>query len=286
MKTHQSRPPKRRPVLYAVDGNWYLHRIFHTQFESPDKGYHIAKRLVAIVCKDALAVKASRIVVAFDGARLFRYKIYPEYKANRVRNAGESPYDYLGRVIEAFAECGIPTVQISKHEADDVLCSVATQYRDTYDVYVGCRDKDAHQYVTDGVFLYDSSAKPEPRVIGSKAPYLTIKDITGMSPRQFLAHQLLTGDKVDNIPMLMAVAKAKKGLIKHGSFQNWKSQDADFAEFVRENAEALRLNRKLVELVTDIDIDVPAIKWNNDRKLPMPYQALKAYNNPLSKGLF
>lgn len=269
--------------IFGVDGNWYLHRLYYTQFESPDKGRHIAKRFVSIVCKDALAVKANRILVAFDGARVFRYKLYDGYKGTREKSTGEGPYDYLGLVIEAFAECGIPVLQISKYEADDVLCSLGVQHAsEDIEVVIGTKDKDANQYVSDYVSLYDSSAKPEPKAF-------TVEDLletTGFSPRQYLTHQLLTGDKIDNIPRLMMPAEVKRNLLKHGSFKAWKEQDKVFAKFVKANAEALKLNQKLVQLVSDIEIDVPKIAWSTDQKLPAQYLALKAFCNPRSKGLF
>ena len=278
-----------KPRILGIDGNWYLHRIYHTQYDSPTKGKQIAKRFVAMICKDALALKASRILVAFDGARIFRYKIYEQYKGNREHSTGESPYDYLAEVIEALAECGIPCVQISKYEADDVLCSLATQYTDKYDVYIGCRDKDAYQYVNEGVTLYDPSAKPVPRFIVHRPTsnsQVTVKSLTGLTPRQFLTLQLLSGDGIDNIPALMRVAAVKKGLRKYRTFKKWKEADEEFATFVQDNAEALRLNRKLVQLVADIPIEVPAIKWNADPQLPPQYQALNGFCNPRSRGLF
>jgi 5'-3' exonuclease len=221
--------------------------------------------------------------VAFDGARVFRYKIYAGYKGNREHSTGEGPYDYLQPVVAALAECGIPCIQISKYEADDVLCSLGVQFGSpTTQVVIGTRDKDANQYLSKYVNLYDSSFKPNGRSFTEQ----TLLESTGFSPRQYLTHQLLTGDKIDNIPRLLTPVLVKKNLLKYGSFRGWKENDKAFAHFVKTHQVELKLNRQLVELVPTIELDVPSVRWSSDKNLPAQYLALKSFANPRSKGLF
>jgi 5'-3' exonuclease len=272
--------------LFAVDGNWYLHRIFHTQYKTANMAGAIANRFIQLICKDALAVKATRLVVAFDGNSIFRFSIFPDYKSGRKKakeaSGKESPYVYLPTLLSLLAEYGIPVIQKSRYEADDILRSIVSQEKDEFEVWIGCRDKDAYQYVSDGVFLYDSSFKPQPRTLNAQK----IKELTGYTPKQFLAYQLLYGDEIDSIPNLMKPAQIKKGLATYGSLKKWRSSDKQFASFWKKNEEALKLNAKLVRLVDGIELEIPAVKFIKDDMLPSAYIAYAAFCKPKSKGLF
>jgi len=282
MKTKPNTSTKVR--IFAVDGNFYLHRIFHTQYQTRDMASAIANRFVAIICKDALAVKAKKLIVAFDGNKIFRYDVYKDYKANRIEkkeaSGKESPYIYLPKVLELLADYGIPVIQKAKYEADDILCSIATQYVDTYEIFVGCRDKDAYQYVKPGVKLYDSTHKPNPRTLETA----DIVKATNLKPRQFLSYQLLYGDKIDNIPKLMNPAFIIKGLKIHGNLKQWRLADKDFAKFWDKNLSQLKLNAKLVRLVSTLDVSVPEVKWSKDDFCSAAYVAYAAFCK--SKSLF
>lgn len=288
-----------KDVLFVIDGNFYLHRIFHTQsFESKDPATSMARRLVGLICKDAIAVKAKRLLVAFDGPNVFRYKLYSQYKANRknkdtepdlIHNkdglvADSSPYEHLAFIRTYLADCGIPCVQMSQYEADDILCSVATQNRN---VVVGNKDKDAFQYLLrPDISLYDSSFKekgqPKPRTILMD----DVEAIFGVGPGLALDLQTLTGDGIDNIPQIVSRAKAIKGLKQWGSIKNWLENDDQFKALLVKNKPVLMLNRKLVRLKNDIRVEIPMIKWNRHPDMVTSYVQFRDFCNPKSKGLF
>jgi 5'-3' exonuclease len=266
--------------VLGVDGNWYLHRIFHTQqFEPRDEQVSQAKRFLSLICKDAGAVKAKRILVAFDGWSIFRYKVYNKYKANRENSGSSGVYDHLQYLKDYLGLCGIPVVHLKQYEADDVLCSLGTQYKN---VIIGCRDKDAYQYVSSTASLYDSSAKPTPKKIGVQE----IKDVIGLSPNQCCDYQTLVGDKIDNIPQLMRPAEAKIGLHEWGSIKKWATKDGVFRVWCRDNVDQLNINRKLVRLISTIPIEVSPIKWNSEELVTRSYLDYKAFADSKSKGLF
>jgi DNA polymerase-1 len=283
----------------AVDGNFYIHRVFHTQSEhTKDMAAAISYRLLALICKDALAARATRVLVAFDGPDVFRHKLVDSYKANRKKDDGEvdlihnkeglvsedGPYKYLTEVCAYIAAAGIPVVQFSAYEADDVLASVAAN---NPDVALLTRDKDAYQVLRTGVIQYDSTfkvkGKPVPRTIRAN----DVEKIFGVPPEQCVDLQTLTGDGVDNVPRLIRKDVAIRGLKKHFSLKNWLEEDDMLKEKLRPMKHQLNLNRKLVKLVTTLDVDVPAIRWVPEaRKWPSAYFALKDFCNPKSKGLF
>jgi len=283
--------------IFAGDGNWLLHRIYHTQRNvDGGSGPAIANRLVALICKDALAVKATRVLVAFDGPNVFRHKLTSSYKSNRNKEeAGEvdlitnkdglvdGPYIFLEHVRVLLAELGLPCVQKNEYEADDILASVAAQ---NDDVVLGTKDKDSLQCLRPGVIQYDSSFKlkgePKPRTLTHK----DVESVFGVPASLCVALQTLVGDGIDNIPTIVSRAKAVKGLKEHGSIKKWVDADPAIRKLLSDNMKQLRLNKQLVTLVSDIRVDIPPVKWNPGSDLPLSYIRYREFLNPKSKGLF
>jgi DNA polymerase-1 len=238
-------------------------------------------------------------LVAFDGPNVFRYKLYSQYKANRKKKeldepdlihnkdglvADSSPYEHLEAIRVYLADCGIPCVQKSQYEADDILCSVATQNKN---VVCGNKDKDAFQYVLrPDISLYDSSFKEK----GQPKPRTTlmgdVEAIFGVKPDLALDLQTLVGDSIDNIPTILSKAKAIKGLKQWGSIRSWLDNDKDFRALMVANKPTLMLNRKLVRLKDDIRVEIPAIRWNRHPDMVTSYIQFRDFCNPKSKGLF
>lgn len=269
-------------AVFGVDGNWYLHRVVHSQFwESKDEQLSQAARFLGMICKDAAAVKAKRIFVAFDGNKIFRYKVYKGYKANREDSGESKVYEHLAFVIDYLRKkAGIPVVHDARYEADDWMASLGTQWEGP--VFIGCRDKDAYQYVKKGIVLYDSGAKPEPRKIDSA----WIKNEFGITGKQFLDYQTLIGDQIDCVPRLMKESEAIKGLKKYGSIKEWAEGSPRMMKWCRTHQAELLRNRKLVRLVRDLQIDVPPIKWNTEDKMTKSYYALQNLQSVKTKSLF
>ena len=267
----------------GVDGNWVLHRAFHTQnYKAEDPGAIIMRNFVSMVSKDAILAKASHVLVAFDGARIFRHKLVDNYKANRpVSEDGRSPYDYLDGVLTYLSECGIPYRQHHKYEGDDILCTLA--HTTEGPLFISTKDKDSYQYVTPRIRLIDGTVKPDPRVL----KYDDIEKVFGVKPELALDLQTLIGDKMDNVPELVGRAAAIKGLKKWGSLKKWLAGDAEFRRSMRDKQEALKLNRKLVRLVSDIpDVKAEVPKWNKSSEMCNAYIAWRNFANPRSRGLF
>lgn len=267
----------------AFDGNWYLHRIFHTSPESAAES--ICSRFIGLVCADALALRATKILVAFDGPRIFRYKLYKPYKANRAKSSGV--YDSLGRLLEYLSYLSIPTIQLAQYEADDVLASLATSF---HPITLCTRDKDMFQCLSSSkIRLYDSAAKPRPEV----RDRMSIEVHTGLKPELHRQYQALIGDKIDNIPSLMGPATAKKGLKTYGSISNWAASSAPMKVFLNKNREQVMTNRKLVTLVNNIQAvteydwkTVPKLQVDTSMRISKAYYQYIEFLHPKSRSLF
>jgi DNA polymerase-1 len=277
-------------VVFGVDGNWYLHRVFHILKGRIDPeheafGAQLAKAFLAKVCVDALAVRATKLMVAFDGDAVFRYQLFPAYKANRGSN--DEVYRNLKIVIKALKKAGVICLQLAEFEADDVLAGLARKYRkEAKRVVLGARDKDAYQYVRDNVILYDSGytvgGRPSPRYLDAEA----ITNLTGLPPRLHVQYQALIGDGIDNVPKLVSPVKAKKGLLAHGSIKDWVAADPEIAKILRKNRKQLLLNRELVKLRSDLPVKAARIVKDEAGDYSSSYYNLVAFMNPKSKGLF
>lgn len=289
--------------VFVVDGNWYLHRVWFTMKTSRPYEEVLPYGFVGLICKDACAVRATHVVVAFDGASNFRFKLFESYKANRVKNEtgavadedydgdgvpqSKDIYSYLPAVFRYLEASGIAWVTHKKFEADDVLASAAVQYVALgATVVLGAKDKDGYQCLGPKVRMYDSSAIPEPRYITQA----TAEKRKGVKVGQMIELQTLIGDRIDNIPVLMSEGRAKKILLTYGSISQWfKQSKGDERVWLRAHQTALKLNKQLVTLVTDVA--VPEIETLKVAKLkredwPKAWYAYQSYLYPKSKGLF
>lgn len=297
---------KKRETILAIDGNWYLHRAANTLRTHRPVEEALPYHLLSMIAKDALAVKADYLLVTFDGPSVFRYKVYPLYKASR--HEGKSApvdaenaepkvdiYSYLPHIYALFQKVGIIFFQPKFHEADDVLNSVAKAYGDEYTVIGGAQDKDGYQWLTDHCKMYDASAKgkdgkPKPRYID----IAYAEKQKGVTVAQMVDYQTLIGDKGDDIPPIQGFgpAKAKAVLAKYGSIKNWHKECKADREFITAQADNIRRNRKLVKLVDDVLPPNELAEWKLrknhpvDKGLSRNFHEYINYLYPKSRGLF
>ncbi|MBN2170690.1 MAG: patatin-like phospholipase family protein [Candidatus Krumholzibacteriota bacterium] len=214
--------------------------------------------------------KPSHVASVFDfGPTTFRNELYPYYKANR----GETPEDLLPqfkqceRLTEAL---GIRILKRENYEADDVMASMAVRCREVgLPVIVYSLDKDMAQLVDDGLQVYDP---PRQRRYTPR----TVRKIFGVAPEQIPDYLALTGDSSDNIPGVPGVGKQTAvALIEaFGSIQGiYGSLDETSRIPVRgahrlpmllaEHRDDVRLFRRLVTLVKDLDLDAAPedLRW-------------------------
>jgi 5'-3' exonuclease len=284
--------------VFFVDGNWYLHRVLHTSGKSSRPLEDVLPmNFLSLVLKDAVMVKATHILIAFDGHKVFRYDIFPQYKASRHEKSKAEKedesykdlYAALPNIRKLCAKVGLTLVQHSKYEADDFWASVAVQYSALgYDVVGGGKDKDGFAFLKKGVRLYDSSYKPEPRYITAERA----EKMRGVPVSKMVMLQTLLGDPIDDIPQVLSPAKAKAVCLKHKSVKAWfEAADKETKKFIHANQAKLVMNNKLVTLRSDLALPDPAdLKPRKSRHegldLPKAWYAHQELCWPKTKGLF
>ena len=199
-------------TLALLDGDIVTYRIAFTTQDVDEK---IAlSRINSYLDNILFDSGASDYVVFLTGTNNYRKVIYPEYKANRTQ---EKPKHY--DLIREYLMNHEAAVMCEDEEADDVM-----GYSQTENTIICSIDKDLDQI-------------PGRHFNFVKNKHYEITPEEGMA---FFYSQLLTGDRVDNIPGLPKVgpAKAKKIL---GEWTN--EQDAK-AKTLKAYQELLRLDEE------------------------------------------
>lgn len=166
---------------------------------------------------------ASDYVVFLSGTTNYRKVIYPEYKANRPQ---DKPKHY--ELIREYLMNHEAAIMCEDEEADDVM-----GYSQTEDTIICSIDKDLDQI-------------PGRHFNFVKNKHYEITPEEGMA---FFYSQLLTGDRVDNIPGLPKVgpAKAKKILGEWTNEQDAKTKTlAAYQEFLGLDEEKARERINLI----------------------------------------
>lgn len=177
----------------------------------------------------------SKIFLCLEGGDNFRYKLLPEYKANRIVKTGSSEKEKALEdfhrqkriILELLQHLPITTARSEKFECDDVIASLAENLKDE-EVIIVSNDSDFVQLLQKG-YQHLRIYNPFKKNYMSAPSY------------HYLTWKCLAGDKkTDNIPGLVGPKTAEK-----------LATDIDkFAEFLdkSENHANYSLNKSLIEL--------------------------------------
>lgn len=208
-------------TLALLDGDIITYRIAFTTQDVDEK--IVLSRINSYLDNILFDSGASDYVVFLTGGNNYRKLIYPDYKANRTQ---EKPKHY--ELIRTYLMDHEAAVMCEDEEADDVM-----GYSQTEDTIICSIDKDLDQI-------------PGRHFNFVKNKHYEITPEEGMA---FFYSQLLTGDRVDNIPGLPKVgpAKAKKILGEWTNEQDAKTKTlAAYQEFLGLDEEKARERINLI----------------------------------------
>lgn len=208
-------------TLALLDGDIICYRIGFTTQDVDEK--ITLSRINSYLDNILFDSGASDYVVFLTGGNNYRKLIYPDYKANRTQ---EKPKHY--ELIRTYLMDHEAAVMCEDEEADDVM-----GYSQTEDTIICSIDKDLDQI-------------PGRHFNFVKNKHYEITPEEGMA---FFYSQLLTGDRVDNIPGLPKVgpAKAKKILGEWTNEQDAKTKTlAAYQEFLGLDEEKARERINLI----------------------------------------
>ncbi len=247
-----------KPLL-LVDGSSWLHRAFNALPALSNKAgeptgalygvLNMLRRLLADYRPDYLAV-------VFDApGKTFRHDLFPEYKTHR------PPLDpQLVQQIEPLHACvramGLPLLQISGVEADDVIGTLTRQATARgLPVLIVSGDKDLAQLVDERVRMLDTMKNVVTDAAGVEQKF-------GVPPTRIVDWLALVGDSSDNIPGVPGVGPvtAAKWLREYGSLDaliaNAAALTGKIGDKLRAGLEQLPLSRQLATLDCAVSLPV------------------------------
>jgi DNA polymerase-1 len=266
------------PRLLLLDGHSLAYRAFFalpaenfrtTTGQTTNAVYGFTSMLINLLRDE----QPTHVAAAFDVSRkTFRAEAYAPYKANR----STTPDEFRGQVSlihDVLGTLGIPVLTKEEYEADDLIATLVTRAEPAgFEVLVCTGDRDTLQLVSEQVtVLY-------PRKGVSDLTRFTPAEVAeryGLTPQQYPDYAALRGDPSDNLPGIPGVGDktAAKWVREFGSLDalidrvdevKGKAGDA-----LRANLASVLLNRRLTELVRNVDIpeqpaDLVLKPWDRD----------------------
>jgi DNA polymerase-1 len=250
---------KQQKHLVLVDGSSYLYRAFHAMpMLTNSKGMHTgaAYGIINMLRRLLADFEPTHLAVVFDAkGKTFRDDLYAEYKANRPPMPDEmrEQLDPIRSIVEAL---GIPLLEVSGVEADDVIGTLAEQGKARgFAVTISTSDKDMAQLVNKSVTMVNT-------MDGGVLDPQGVKEKFGIAPEQMVDYLTLIGDTVDNVPGVPKVGPktAAKWLAQYGSLDEIIAHAGDIGgkvgENLRDSLDRLPLSRTLVTIKRDVELDV------------------------------
>ncbi len=261
-------PPKNAPRLFLIDAYALIYRAFFAFINRPltnSKGentsapFGFANFLVEIRDK----YQPDYLAVVFDAGNSHREKVYPAYKATRDKMPDELRAS-LPRVRELVAGFNDALVELDGYEADDVIGTLAIKARDAgLEAVIVSGDKDLYQLVGPGIHLLNPGRGGRTGVAPEWVDERNAHEKFGIPATKVVDYLALIGDSSDNIPGARGVGPktALKLLDEYESVEEILEHASDISakrvrESLTENADAVRLSRQLVTIMTDLDVDL------------------------------
>jgi DNA polymerase-1 len=245
-------------ILYLVDGSSYIYRAYHALPKLTNSAGEPTGALLGVanmlrrLLNDA---ESENIAVVFDAkGPTFRHEMYDQYKANRPPMPLELRHQ-IEPIHEIVRLLGLPLIQVTGVEADDVIGTLATRAAaDKMDCIISTGDKDMAQLVNDHVSLINTMTNTHMDADG-------VHEKFGVTPGQIVDFLALTGDKADNIPGVEKCGPktAAKWLNQWqdlaGVMANAGEMKGKIGDYLRDALETLPLSQDLATIRSDLDLE-------------------------------
>ena len=252
-------------TLLVVDGHSLAFRAFYalpvesftTSTGQPTNAvWGFATMLADVMAKE----KPTHMGVAFDvKGGTFRNAMLPQYKGTR-EAAPKELLSQLPLIQDLLKGLGITYIEKPGYEGDDIIGTLATMGEQAgFKTLVLSGDRDAFQLVDDDItVLYPGHHFKNLKHMTPQ----TIMDRYKVTPEQYPDLAAMRGEGADNIPGVPGVGDgyAAKWINKYGSLDSILEHADEIGgkkgQALAENADQVRLNRKVNALVRDLDLGV------------------------------
>lgn len=218
------------------------------------------------------------IIVVSDTWKSFRSQLFTAYKWTRDRMPDDLRSQIEG-IFSLFDAANIVNLSQNWYEADDIIGSLVTQYKDKKaQLIIISSDKDLCQFVEDGrVHIYDAM----------KRQFIKENDVIkkfGVPTKKVADYLAIVGDTSDNIPWIrwFGPKKAASLLDTYDSieeiYDNIDALTPKMQQILEEEKENAFISKKLATIVTDLVIDdVPQSPLSENIKQDSYMELLKKY---------
>jgi DNA polymerase-1 len=261
-------PPKTAPRLFLIDAYALIYRAFfafinrpltNSRGENTSAPFGFANFLLSI----RENYQPDYLAIVFDKGMSHREEMYPEYKATREKMPEELAAS-LPRIFEMVEGFNDEAVAVEGYEADDVIGTLALKAREAgMEAVIVSGDKDLYQLVGPGIHLLNPGRGGPTGVEPEWVDESNAHEKFGIPPEKIADYLALIGDTSDNVPGAPGIGPktAVKLLKEHGGLEailaaapEMKAKRA--RESLTENAELVRLSKKLVTIQTDLPVDL------------------------------
>ncbi|TMC52978.1 MAG: DNA polymerase I [Chloroflexi bacterium] len=253
----------RRGRLILIDAHSLIYRAFFALPPMSTSDGRVTNAVYGFTSMLAivLASRPEYAIAAFDlGKPTFRSKEYVEYKAGRRAMPDDlrAQIDMVRDVLESFS---IPIYGVEGFEADDVIGTLARIADERgHAVTIVSGDLDCLQLVTESVeALVPRRGITDTFVYGPDQ----VRQRYGFEPPQLIDFKALRGDTSDNIPGVPGVGDktAAKLVQDYGTVESLLEKVDELPEgrlkkALKENADRVRLGKRMVTIVRDVPIEL------------------------------
>ena len=258
-------PTKRRLLL--VDAYGLIYRAFHALpplTNSRGQLTNAAYGFTSILLRTMADVDPERAIVAFDApGTTYRHERFPAYKAQRPSMPDELR-SQVPIVRDLVAALGLPLLEATGYEADDVIGTIATAAeRDGWEVHIVSGDLDMLQLVTKKVHLMHTAKGGADAIVEYDPERVFAR--YGLTPEQMVDFKSLKGDSSDNIPGVPGVGEktASKLIASFGSLEQLYArldevEPVRIRESLAANRDAAFAGQGLMTIDRDAPLTLPA----------------------------
>ena len=248
--------------LIIVDISSFIFRAFyairplHAKDGTPVNAVHGVTSMLLKLLAD---YRPTHLFIARDGkGPSFRKEIFPQYKANRQ----ETPEDLIPQfnlIKELVEKMQLPNLVLEGFEADDVIGSAATQWKDDFDeIFIASGDKDLMQFVDSNIKMLDTMKE---KIYDRDGVFEKMR----VWPEQIVDYLSILGDSSDNIPGMKGIGAkgAAKLLSQYQSLEGCilareELKGKRLIDAFKNHLDDAYLSQKLIKIKTDLDLKVTA----------------------------
>ena len=212
--------------------------------------------------EDSLKPDSVHVFFDLDGSKR-RERLLPSYKENR----GLPPDGFCEQLewVKLLSKAlGYGTYEQSGLEADDLIASAVKIFdQEENEIIIVSADKDLAQLISPQVVQLLPPPTANPKLGWRTLDENGVKEKFGVSPNAILDYLSIIGDQSDNIPGLSGVGPktASKWLEEYGDLDNLilnagRIKPKRFCSLVYEKRDVLKLNKQLVKLDSDINLNL------------------------------